>query len=127
MPATVLVVEDHDANLKLLGVLLRHLGYQVLEAADGRTGLELAGQLLPDLVLMDVQLPHLDGFAATTAIKSQEHTRHIPVVLMTALALKAAEERWMSCGAEAFLVKPVHLNDLAATIARLLPERGSIP
>lgn len=122
---TVLVVEDHDANRKLLITLLTHLGYQALEAADGRTGVELATQRLPDLILMDIQLPQLDGFSAATTIKSQESTRHIPVIIMTAFALKGEEERWMRSGAEAFLAKPVHLNDLTATIRRLLPKRGS--
>lgn len=122
---TVLIVEDHDSNRKLLSVLLGRLGYQVLAAADGQAGLELADKHLPDLVLMDIQLPRLDGFAAATALKQQERTRPIPVVIMTAFALKSEQERWMSSGAEAFLAKPVHLQDLTATIERLLPEKGS--
>ena len=125
--ATVLIVEDHDANRKLLGVLLGRLGYRVLDAADGQSGLALANEHLPDLVLMDIQLPKLDGFAAANALKGQERTRHIPVVIMTAFALKAEEERWMSSGAEAFLAKPVRLQDLTATIKRLLPEKGTAP
>lgn len=122
---TVLIVEDHDSNRKLLSLLLGRLGYQVLAAADGQAGLELADKHLPDLVLMDIQLPRLDGFAAATALKQQERTRRIPVVIMTAFALKSEQERWMSSGAEAFLAKPVHLQDLTATIERLLPEKGS--
>lgn len=122
---TVLIVEDHDANRKLLRVLLTSLGYQVLEAADGKTGVELATQELPDLVLMDIQLPQLDGFAAATTIKSQLTTKHIPVIIMTAFVLKTEEERWMRSGAEAFLAKPVHLSELRETIQRLLPERGT--
>jgi CheY-like chemotaxis protein len=108
----VLVVEDNDKNLKLVRDLLQLKGYQVLEAQTAAQGLALADQWLPDLVLMDIQLPDMDGVTALAELRSRARTRGIPVVALTAFAMKEDRERFLAAGFDGYLAKPIDIRAL---------------
>jgi two-component system, cell cycle response regulator DivK len=120
--ATVLVVEDNPANMKLTTMLLHTAGYKVLPAVDAETGLRLARGEQPDLILMDIQLPDMDGLAATAILKHDPATASIPVIALSALAMKADEERSQAAGCDAYIVKPLRYKELYAVMERLLAE-----
>lgn len=120
--ATVLVVEDNAANMKLTSLLLNHAGHTVLPAVDAETGLYLARTQQPDLILMDIQLPGMDGLTATTLLKKDPATESIPIVAISALAMKADEERSRAAGCDAYIVKPLRYQEFYAVVARFLPE-----
>ena len=102
----ILVVEDNELNMDLLVQLLED-GYQVLTAADGATGVEVAGQEFPDLILMDLSLPVLDGWEATRRIKGSDLMRHIPVIALTAHAMVGDARKALACGCDDYLTKPI--------------------
>jgi two-component system cell cycle response regulator DivK len=118
--ARVLVIEDNAANMKLTCFLLRNAGHTVLCAVDAETGLTLARADLPDLILMDLQLPGMDGFAATALLKQDRATAAIPVIALTALAMKADREKSRLAGCDAYIVKPLRYKELYAAIDTLL-------
>ncbi len=120
--ARVLVVEDNPANMKLTSLLVRNAGHAVLSAVDAETALKLAHGERPDLIVMDIQLPGMDGLAATALLKQDPATASIPVVALSALAMKADEERSQSAGCDAYLVKPLRYKELYAVMERLLHE-----
>ena len=123
--ATVLVVEDNVANMKLATLLLVHAGHTVLSAGDAELGLSLARLEGPDLILMDVQLPGMDGHRATALLKKDPATSAIPVIALTALAMKADEERSRAAGCDAYIAKPLRRAELYAVIDRLLSSSRS--
>jgi two-component system cell cycle response regulator DivK len=118
--ATVLIIEDNPANMKLSSLLVRNAGHTVLCAVDAETGLTLAHKEQPDLILMDVQLPGMDGLAATMLLKRDPATGSIPVIALSALAMKGDEENSRSAGCDAFIAKPLRYQELYAAIDRLL-------
>ena len=118
--AVILIVEDNAANMKLTTLLLTHAGHTVLSAADAETCLTLSGSERPDLILMDVQLPGMDGLAATALLKQSPATAAIPIVALTAMAMKVDQERSLVAGCDAYLAKPVRRAELYAVIDRLL-------
>ena len=120
--AKVLVVEDNPANMKLTSVLLRNAGHQVLHAVDAEMGLRLALADQPDLILMDIQLPGMDGLAATAILKDDPATASIPVIALSALAMKADRERSQTAGCDAYIVKPLRYQELYAVMDHLLGE-----
>jgi two-component system cell cycle response regulator DivK len=122
--ATILVIEDNRANMKLVSLLLRNAGHWPLCAVDAETGLTLARAERPDLILMDVQLPGMDGLAATALLKGDPATANIPVIALTAMAMKADEERSVTAGCDAYIAKPLHYRELYAAIDRLLARAG---
>ena len=122
--ATVLVVEDNPANMKLTSVLLRRAGHEVLAAVDAETGLRLAHDEQPDLILMDIQLPGMDGLAATAILKRDAATEAIPVIALSALAMKADKERSQTAGCDAYIVKPLRYKELYAVMEHLLIQPG---
>jgi len=115
--AKVLIIEDNPANMTLATFLLQSAGHSVLAALDAETGLTLARDEQPDLVLMDIQLPGMDGLEATALLKSDEATREIPVVALTALAMKGDEERIRAAGCDGYIAKPLAYRDFLATIS----------
>jgi two-component system cell cycle response regulator DivK len=115
--AKVLIIEDNAANMTLATFLLQSAGHSVLSAADAETGLTLARAEQPDMVLMDIQLPGMDGLEATALLKSDAATRDIPVVALTALAMKGDEERIRAAGCDGYIAKPLAYRDFLATIA----------
>jgi two-component system cell cycle response regulator DivK len=120
--ATVLVVEDNPANMKLTSVLLRRAGHDVLAAVDAETGLRLAHDEQPDLILMDIQLPGMDGLTATAILKRDAATQAIPVIALSALAMKADKERSQTAGCDAYLVKPLRYKELYEVMDHLLQK-----
>ncbi|MBC7837615.1 MAG: response regulator [Nitrospiraceae bacterium] len=115
--AKVLIIEDNAANMKLATFLLESAGHTVLSATDAEAGLTSARGEHPDLILMDIQLPGMDGLEATVALKGDDVTRAIPVIALTALAMKGDEERIRAAGCEGYIAKPWRYQDFLATIA----------
>jgi two-component system cell cycle response regulator DivK len=121
--ATILIVEDNPANM-LLGVfLLQSAGHTVLSAVDAEAGLTLARAEHPDLILMDIQLPGMDGLEATALLKGDDATRAIPVIALTALAMRGDEERIRAAGCDAYVAKPIRYQEFLATVAAQLGRR----
>ena len=118
--ATVLVVEDNAANMTLAVFLLQSAGHTVLTATDAEAGLMLARAEQPALILMDIQLPGMDGLEATGLLKRDEATRAIPVIALTALAMKGDEERIRAAGCDGYIAKPMRYQEFLATIAEHL-------
>lgn len=120
--STVLVVEDTPATLKLVTVLLRAAGHEVLQARRADEALALARTHGPGLILMDVQLPGMDGLEATRILKRDVATRAIPVLALTALAMKGDEERVLAAGCDGYIAKPFQTRALVAQVARMLAQ-----
>jgi CheY-like chemotaxis protein len=122
MEQVILIVEDEPRNLKLIRDLLEVSGYMVLEAIDGRQGVEIAKAKKPDLILMDIQLPVMEGFEATRILKADERTRDIPIVALTAYAMKGDEEKIKAAGCNGYIPKPIDtrgfLNKITEYLAR---------
>jgi two-component system cell cycle response regulator DivK len=117
---TVLVVEDNELNMRLFHDLLLAQGYRILSSRDGVDALRMAREHNPDLVLMDIQLPEVSGLEITKWIKEDESLRHIPVVAVTALAMKGDEEKIRQGGCEAYIAKPISVASFLDTIQRYL-------
>jgi two-component system, cell cycle response regulator DivK len=122
--ACVLVVEDNASNLKLATFLLESAGHTVLSARDAEVGLSLAREEQPALILMDIQLPGMDGLQATAVLKGDPVTRSIPVVALTALAMKGDEERIRAAGCDGYIAKPLSYKQFLATVAEQLGRGG---
>jgi two-component system cell cycle response regulator DivK len=118
--AKVLIVEDNSANMTLAVFLLQSAGHSVLSARDAEAGLTLARDEQPDLILMDIQLPGMDGLQATALLKRDDATRGIPVIALTALAMKGDEERIRAAGCDGYIAKPMRYQEFLATIAAQL-------
>jgi two-component system, cell cycle response regulator DivK len=118
--AKVLIVEDNPANMTLAVFLLQSAGHTVLSARDAEAGLTLARAEQPNLILMDIQLPGIDGLAATMLLKSDDLTRRIPVIALTALAMKGDEERIRAAGCDGYIAKPLSYKDFLAVISAQL-------
>ena len=129
--ARVLIIEDNTANMKLASLLLRNAGHAVLCAVDAEAGLTLARADQPDLILMDIQLPGMDGLAATALLKQDPATAAIPVIALTAMAMKADREKTKVAGCDAYIAKPLRYQELYAAIDALLvkeePQTASEP
>ena len=121
--ARILVVEDNPDNMLLTVLLLQSVGHEVLTAVDAEAGVTLARQQRPDLVLMDVQLPGMDGLAATALLKADEGTRAIPVVALTALAMKGDEARIRAAGCDGYIAKPMRMHEFLAAIGAQLAAK----
>ena len=124
--AKVLVVEDNPANMTLATFLLESVGHTVLKATDAEAGVALACGEQPDLILMDIQLPGMDGLRATGLLKGDAATRDIPVIALTALAMKGDEERIREAGCDGYIAKPLSYKDFLATISSQLAKRAAV-
>ena len=118
--AKILIVEDNPANLTLSTFLLQQAGHTVLSATDAEAGLALARDEQPKLILMDIQLPGMDGFEAVAQLKRDDATRAIPVIALTALAMKGDEERIRAAGCDGYVAKPIRYKEFLATVATQL-------
>ncbi len=123
--ARVLIIEDNPANLKLTSLLMRHVGHIVFSAVDAETGLTMARADQPDLILMDVQLPGMDGFAATALLKQDPATAAIPIIALTSMAMKEDQEKSRAAGCDGYIAKPLRYRELYAAVDALLFKRGS--
>jgi len=119
-PALVLVVDDVADGREICAEYLIYRQYRVATAADGREALAKAFDLVPDVILMDLSLPEIDGWEATRRLKSDERTRHIPIIALTAHALQSAHQEALAAGCDAVVTKPVMPRDLEAEVRRLL-------
>jgi two-component system cell cycle response regulator DivK len=115
--ANILIVEDNPANMMLAAFLLQSAGHTVLSATDAETGLTLARAEHPSLILMDIQLPGMDGLEAVVLLKQDDATRAIPVIALTALAMKGDEERIRAAGCDGYIAKPIRYKEFLASIA----------
>jgi two-component system cell cycle response regulator DivK len=122
MGKAILIVEDDPKNLKLFQTLLQVNGYETLEATDGMYGVEVAKKKKPDLILMDVQLPRMDGLEATKILKEDEKMRHTPIVALTGFAMKGDEERIRSAGCDGYITKPIDTKEFLKFITNYLPR-----
>jgi two-component system cell cycle response regulator DivK len=117
---TVLVVEDNELNMKLFHDLLEAHGYRILQTKDGMEALQLAREHKPDLILMDIQLPEVSGLEVTRWIKEDADLRAIPVIAVTAFAMKGDEEKMRKGGCEAYLAKPISVASFLETVERFI-------
>jgi len=120
MPKKVLIVEDNELNMKLFHDLLDAHGYDTLQTRDGMEALSLARQHQPDLILMDIQLPEVSGLEVTKWIKEDDNLSKIPVIAVTAFAMKGDEEKIREGGCEAYIAKPISVNTFIETVRQFL-------
>jgi two-component system, cell cycle response regulator DivK len=120
MTKTVMIVEDNDLNMKLFNDLLESQGYKTIKTSDGNKVMELAREHRPDLILMDIQLPEISGIEVTRWIKDDESLRSIPVIAVTAFAMKGDEERIREGGCDAYLSKPISVPKFIETVRSYL-------
>ena len=121
MSKRILVVEDQDDNRRILRDLLTASGYELVEAVDGEQGLTAAEQERPDLILMDIQLPGIDGYEVTRRIKANEALRNIPIIAVTSYALSGDDQKAFEAGCDAYVTKPFSPRQLLAKIKEYLP------
>lgn len=107
----ILIVEDNEKNLKLARDVLRFHGYRTVEATDGESAIKMSVEHLPALILMDIQLPGIDGIAAMTRIRADERTKHIPTVALTASVMSGDRERFNEAGFDGFIAKPIEVKN----------------
>jgi CheY-like chemotaxis protein len=116
----ILIVDDNPTNLKLVAYLVRASGYDVTTAEDAEAALAALAHQPPDLILMDIQLPGIDGLELTRRLKADPATAHIPIVAVTAYAMQSDRERALAAGCDAYVTKPIDTRTLPRTIASLL-------
>lgn len=117
--ATILIIEDNPANMRLAVSMLTHAGHMVRQAHDAATGLALVKAEPPDLILMDVQMPGMDGLTATRFLKSDPATQAIPVIAMTALVMPGDTDKILAAGCDGYIGKPIHYRELLDRVAAL--------
>jgi len=118
----ILIVEDNPANMKLVSNVLAKAGYETLEATDAETGIQFAGNERPDLILMDIQLPGMDGLTATRLLKAGQNTRDIKIIALTAFAMKGDEEKTLSAGCDGYIPKPIRYKEFLKTVESFLQD-----
>lgn len=123
----VLVVEDNERNLKLVRDVLQYAGYEIIEASTGKEGVELAQSLTPDVILMDLQLPDIDGMEALRRIRKSPATADVPVIAVTAFAMRNDRARAFDAGFDGYLEKPLSVRELPAQVQQFLTARGMPP
>lgn len=127
MRRTILLVEDHEDTRIVYRTVLEHFGYRVLEALDGGGGIRHARDSRPDLILMDISIPEIDGWEATRILKADPSTASIPIIALTAHALASDRARAEEVGCDAYLAKPVEPRRVVAEVERLLGRTLSPP
>ena len=120
MSKSVLIIEDNELNMKLFNDLLQANGYDTIQTKDGREALELARIHRPDLILMDIQLPEISGLEITRMLKDDPELKAIPVIAVTAFAMKGDEEKIREGGCEGYIAKPISVANFLQTVARFL-------
>jgi len=116
MGQKILIVEDNELNMKLFNDLLEAHGYETVTTRDGKEALGLAEKEMPDLILMDIQLPEVSGFDITRQIKAHDDLKHIPVIAVTAFAMKGDEDKIKECGCNGYISKPISIATFIETI-----------
>ncbi|MBN1444957.1 MAG: response regulator [Candidatus Omnitrophica bacterium] len=122
--AKILIVEDNEINLKLFKRIVSSMGHETLTANNGREGIEIAAENLPDMVLMDIKMPVMDGSEAMKVLKAGEKTKKIPVIAVTAYAMKGDRERFLGEGFTDYIAKPVNREEFIKTVKSVLGENN---
>jgi len=125
--STILIVEDNEKNMKLVRDILRHKQYTTLEAVNGLDGVRIARESRPDLVLMDIQLPDIDGIEALRRIREEASLDRVPVIAVSASVMPDDQQKIVTSGFDAFVTKPINLKQFLATVQRLLAEGRASP
>ena len=120
MSKTILIVEDNELNMKLLNDLLQAHGYSTLQTMNGRDVIKIAREHNPDLILMDIQLPEISGLEVTKMLKADDDLKSIPVIAVTAFAMKGDEEKIREGGCEGYIAKPISVPTFLDTISKFL-------
>ncbi|MBI5212728.1 MAG: response regulator [Nitrospirae bacterium] len=120
MPKKILIVEDNEKNRVLIRDVLKYYGYEVIEAVNGEEGIKAAKEKTPDLILMDIQMPVMDGFAAMQALKRDPATKDIKIIALTSFAMKGDKEKIMDAGFDYYIAKPVDTRELPRMIQGVL-------
>ena len=123
MPEKILIVEDNPQNMKLLLMTLRPHGYALLEAEDGAEALKIAVRDKPDLIIMDIQLPKVSGLEVTRMLRQMPAFNHVPIIAITAYAMKGDKEKFIESGCDAYLSKPINTRELPGVIAETMQRR----
>ncbi|MBU0567348.1 response regulator [bacterium] len=118
----ILIVEDEPKNIKLVRDLLQVSGYATLEATDGKQGVALASEKKPDLILMDIMMPVMNGFSATKILKSDPRTKDIPIIALTSFAMEGDEEKILEAGCDGYMSKPIDIHRLLDMVAEYLSK-----
>lgn len=126
MPKTILIIEDNELNMLLFVDLLEGAGYRVLQSGEGVAGFQIARRDRPDLIVMDIQLPAISGLEVTRWIKEDPDLAHIPVVAVTAYAMKGDETRMLEGGCQAYMAKPISVTTFLETVRRLLGDKSGV-
>ena len=126
MPEKILIVEDDPKNRKVLAMALRRSGYTLLEAVDGQEGLETAVRDKPDLIIMDVQLPRMSGLEATRKLRQLPGFNHVPIIGVTAYAMKGDREKVIEAGCDAYMSKPIDVRELPRVVSEMLLQRQEV-
>jgi len=120
MSEKILIVEDNPQNMMVILMTLRGQGYTLLEAVDGEEALKVADREKPDLILMDIRLPKIDGLEVTRRLRQMPTLSRIPIIALTAYAMNGDEERVIEAGCDAYLTKPFHIHELRSAVAEML-------
>lgn len=121
MNRTILIIEDNEQNLYLMCFLLTKHGFTVVEARDGRQGIQLAGQMRPDAILLDIQLPMLDGYAVATELRKDAALRETPIIAVTSYAMVGDREKALASGATDYIEKPINPDTFVDQIRKHVP------
>jgi len=122
MSAKILVIDDNPTNLKLVSDLLEFEGHMILKAVDAEEAMVVLADTLPELILMDIALPGMDGLTLTRALKADDRTRHIPIVALTAFAIKGGDQKAFDAGCDGYITKPIDTRKLPGQVAELLAK-----
>ncbi len=125
MSKRILYIEDNPDNRMLVRRVLQAEGYDVIEASDGHTGLQLAAEAQPDLILMDINLPELDGYEVTARMKQLPRISHVPIIAVTANVMKGDREKTLAAGCDGYIQKPIDIDLLPEQIERFLKRTNS--
>jgi CheY-like chemotaxis protein len=120
----ILVVDDNPRNLKLAFDVLEDAGYEVVEAVNAEEAQSMIDRNLPDLILMDIALPGMDGLTLTRKLKANERTKHIRIIALTAFAMKGDDQKALSAGCDAYITKPIDIHQLPLQVAEILGGSG---
>jgi CheY-like chemotaxis protein len=124
---SILVIEDNELNMKLMRGIFQLGGYRIIEAVDAENGIRLARELRPFLILMDIQLPGMDGLKATRIIKSDSEMKDIPVVALTGFAMRGDEEKAQEAGCDGYITKPIDFKDVLKKIDEIYHQKITVP
>lgn len=120
MPKKILIIEDNEQNRILVRMIIKSLNHEVIEAEDGEQGIQMAREQKPDLVLMDIQMPVMDGYAAIKILKNDPETKDIKIIAVTSYAMRGDRDKAIAAGADDYMAKPIDVDELSEMISKYL-------